>query len=91
MSDVQERSARIRELNDTFRKTFTGGKLVMSASVSALPEKVKGSALVSARGVRRFHTGKRPARRARFLQLRALQPHLLLEVRLLRQRDGWRV
>jgi hypothetical protein len=38
--------ARIRELNDAFRKTFAGGKMVMSASVAALPEMVKASALV---------------------------------------------
>ena len=38
--------ARIRELNDAFRKTFAGGKMVMTASVAALPEMVKSSALV---------------------------------------------
>jgi hypothetical protein len=27
-------AARIRELNDAFRKTFAGGKMVMSASVA---------------------------------------------------------
>ena len=37
--------ARIRELNDAFRKTFAGGKMVMTASVAALPEMVKSSAL----------------------------------------------
>ena len=39
-------AARIRELNDAFRKTFAGGKMVMTASVAALPEMVKASALV---------------------------------------------
>jgi hypothetical protein len=38
--------ARIRELNDAFRKTFAGGKIVMSANVAALPEMVRASALV---------------------------------------------
>jgi hypothetical protein len=38
--------ARIRDLNDAFRKTFAGGKMVMSASVAALPDMVKASALV---------------------------------------------
>ena len=32
-----DRAARIRELNDAFRKTFTGGKVVMTASVAELP------------------------------------------------------
>ena len=36
----------IRELNDTFRKTFSGGKVVMSASVAALPETVRANALL---------------------------------------------
>jgi Protein of unknown function (DUF3768) len=43
---AQERSTCIRELNDNFRKTFAGGKMVMTASVAALPEMVKASALV---------------------------------------------
>jgi phage terminase large subunit GpA-like protein len=38
--------ARIRELNDAFRKTFAGGKMVMTASVAALPEMVRSAALV---------------------------------------------
>jgi len=38
--------ARIRELNDSFRKTFAGGKMVVTASVAALPDMVKASALV---------------------------------------------
>ena len=38
--------ARIRELNDAFRTTLAGGKMVMSASVAALPEMVRASALV---------------------------------------------
>jgi hypothetical protein len=41
-----EQARRIRELNDAFRKTFAGGKMVMTASVAALPEMVKSSALV---------------------------------------------
>jgi len=44
MDTAQDR-ARIRDLNDGFRKTFAGGKMVMTASVAALPEMVKASAL----------------------------------------------
>lgn len=44
---MNERSvARIRELNDDFRRTFAGGQIVMTANVAALPEIVKASALV---------------------------------------------
>lgn len=44
MDTAQDR-ARIRDLNDAFRKTFAGGKMVMTASVAALPDMVKASAL----------------------------------------------
>jgi hypothetical protein len=37
---------RIRELNDAFRKSFAGGKVVMTASVDALPEIVRANALL---------------------------------------------
>ena len=43
---TESSTARIRELNDVFRKTFAGGKMVMSASVAALPEMVRASALI---------------------------------------------
>jgi hypothetical protein len=33
-------------LNGAFRKTFAGGKMVMSDSVAALPEMVTASALM---------------------------------------------
>jgi Protein of unknown function (DUF3768) len=36
---------RIRELNDAFRRTFRGGKVMMTASVDALPDMVKCAAL----------------------------------------------
>ena len=33
-----EKTARIRELNDAFRKTFSGGKVTVTAGVNSLPE-----------------------------------------------------
>ena len=36
----------IRDLNDAFRQTFRGGKVVTTASVAALPEKLKAEALL---------------------------------------------
>ncbi len=43
---MDDRTARIRELNDAFRQTFAGGKVVMTASVAALPDMVTAHALV---------------------------------------------
>jgi hypothetical protein len=40
-------AARIRDLDDAFRRTFAGGKMVMTATVVALPEMMKASALVT--------------------------------------------
>ena len=37
-------AAKIAALNDAFRQTFAGGKVLMTASVVALPENVKGEA-----------------------------------------------
>src|SRR5437588_10674007 len=38
---MDERTRRIAELNDLFRSTFAGGKVVMTAGVDALPSDVK--------------------------------------------------
>jgi Protein of unknown function (DUF3768) len=36
---------RIRELNDAFRRTFAGGKVMMTSGVDELPDCVKAEAL----------------------------------------------
>ena len=36
---------KIRELNDAFRTTFTGGRVMLTASVDALPSDVKAMAI----------------------------------------------
>jgi hypothetical protein len=43
-----------RELNDAFRKSFTGGKVVMTASVAELPEMVRANALLEVSRFDRF-------------------------------------
>jgi hypothetical protein len=46
MATSAANAERIRALNDAFRKTFAGGKVVMTAGVNALPDMVKASVLV---------------------------------------------
>ncbi len=43
---MDKQKTRIRELNDAFRQTFAGGKVVMTASVAELPDMVTAHALV---------------------------------------------
>ena len=38
-------SAKIRSLNDRFRKSLTGGRVMMTAAVSALPDDVRARAI----------------------------------------------
>ena len=39
------KSAKIRTLNDRFRKSLTGGRVIMTAGVSALPDDVRARAI----------------------------------------------
>ncbi|MGA7452007.1 MAG: DUF3768 domain-containing protein [Rhodoplanes sp.] len=41
----EEKAARIRELNDAFRTTLTGGSVLLSAGVYELPDMVKATAI----------------------------------------------
>ena len=48
------KAARICELNDAFRKSFSGGKVVMTASVAELPDMVRANALLEVSRFDRF-------------------------------------
>ena len=58
MSDP--RTARIRELNDAFRRSFSGGKVTMTAGVYALPDMVKAAALQKAATFDEFNEDNDP-------------------------------
>ena len=40
-----DRNARIRQLNDAFRRTFSGGKVMLTSGVDTLPDMIKARAL----------------------------------------------
>jgi Protein of unknown function (DUF3768) len=40
-----DRNARIRQLNDAFRRTFSGGRVTLTSGVDALPNMIKARAL----------------------------------------------
>jgi len=43
--ESKDRIARIRDLNDAFRRTFSGGRVMMTCGVDALPDMVKAKVL----------------------------------------------
>jgi hypothetical protein len=44
-TEAVDRATRIRDLNDAFRRTFSGGKVTMTCGVAELPDMVKAAAL----------------------------------------------
>lgn len=50
----------IADLNDAFHQTFIGGKVMLTASVAALPEDVQAHALATVRAFDAFTTDNDP-------------------------------
>lgn len=53
-------SQRVRALNDQLRRTFTGGRIVISAGVAALPEDVKAEVFARVQDFDRFDDDNDP-------------------------------
>ena len=49
----KDKVERIRQLNDAFRSSFRGGKILLRASVAELPDMVKAARTASGRPVQR--------------------------------------
>jgi len=58
--DTKEKVSEIRRLNDEFRTTFRGGKILFTASVAALPNMVKASALEKVAEFKDFNEANDP-------------------------------
>ena|ERR1039458_445062 len=55
-----QKAAAIRALNDSFRVSFAGGKIVMTHGVNSLPEHLKTAALEYVRGFAKFDADNDP-------------------------------
>jgi hypothetical protein len=55
-----EKAARIRELNDAFRKTFAGGRVMMTSGVAALAEETKQRIVSAIKNFTEFDKGDDP-------------------------------
>ena len=53
-------TSRIRLLNDQLRRTFTGGRVVMSAGIAALPDDAKAEVFVNVREFAEFNDDNDP-------------------------------
>lgn len=60
MTITKEKTNTIRVLNDNFRSTFIGGRVVMTAGVSELPIDVKAGALLMVKAFKAFDEGNDP-------------------------------
>jgi hypothetical protein len=53
---------KVRALNDTFRTTFTGGTVLMTAGVDALSNVLRTLLIAKVQAYERLHRGQRSAR-----------------------------
>lgn len=60
MRDVADKTARIRELNDAFRSTFGGGRVMLTSGFNALPDTVKGQVIGRIKTFADFDPGNDP-------------------------------
>lgn len=64
-----DRTARIRELNDAFRKSFVGGKVMLTQGVDALADSDKMAVLAKVRGFDDFNPDNDPHREHDFVSV----------------------
>src|ERR1044072_4956268 len=55
-----EQAKRIRELNDTFRRTFQGGRVMQTSGFAALPDPLKQNIIAAIQAFDAFDTGNDP-------------------------------
>ena len=59
-SPAAEHSHQVCDLNDAFRRSFAGGRVVMSDGVASLPSVARAALLAAVRAIDRFDTDNDP-------------------------------
>ena len=59
-SAATTRAVRIAALNDAFRRSFTGGRVVVTVGVSDLPDETRAAVLAAVRGFEAFDADNDP-------------------------------
>jgi hypothetical protein len=57
---VLSKAEKIRVLNDLFRRTFCGGRVMLTSGVAALETELKAKVLIAVREFNEFDTGNDP-------------------------------
>ena len=60
MDTKVDKTKRIRELNDTLRRTFTGGRVLLTSGVDALPPDMKANVILAVRSFNAFDNNNDP-------------------------------
>ena len=55
-----ERRRQVRDLNDAFRRSFSGGRVVVTAGIAVLPEAMRAAVLTAVRAFDAFNANNDP-------------------------------
>jgi Protein of unknown function (DUF3768) len=67
--DIADKTARIRELNDAFRSTLRGGRVMLTSGFNALPDMVKSQMIERIKTFTEFDPGNDPYQEHDFVSL----------------------
>jgi hypothetical protein len=60
--EIEKHISRIRDLNDAFRRTFQGGRVMITSGVAELPDGIRVKALYSVASFDQFSDANDPVR-----------------------------
>ena len=74
------KTERIRDLNDAFRLSFTGGRVMLTSGVDALDDDVKAKVLQSVRTFDAFDEGNDPHKEHDFLSVSVCEYEIFAKI-----------